>query len=69
MLIMLDSDTEGRTAKSRFDKNLFKGESRVFMLGDAIGLDEATIEDLVPRAEYAEAVGRALNKERAAQRG
>ena len=29
------------------------------MLGDAIGLAEATIEDLIPRNEYADAVKRA----------
>jgi hypothetical protein len=63
MLIMLDSDAEGGTARSRFEKLLFRKESRVLMLGDAIGLEEATIEDLVPRADYAEAVGQALGKQ------
>jgi NAD-dependent oxidoreductase involved in siderophore biosynthesis len=33
------------------------------MLGGAIGLPEATIEDLVPRADYAAAVAAALERE------
>lgn len=59
MLVMLDSDTEGKNAKTRLDAALFKPESRVFMLGEAIGLGEATIEDLLPRTDYADAVGQA----------
>ena len=63
MLVVLDSDNEGRGARTRVDRELFREESRVLMVGDAIGQPEATIEDLLSRAVYAEAAGRAHDVE------
>lgn len=63
MLVVLDSDAEGRGAQDRVERDLFREESRVLMLGDALGLSEATIEDLLPRTLYADAVGRALGRQ------
>lgn len=53
MLVILDSDTEGMQAATRVGKDLFAGDdSRILMLGSAVGLERATIEDLIPRAVY-----------------
>ena len=57
-LVLLDSDNDGWSAAERLEKS-FKGDSEVLMLGTALELAEATIEDLVPRDEYAGAVRRA----------
>jgi hypothetical protein len=56
MLILLDSDTEGGQAAKRFEHDLFSDNSRILMLGAATGLTTATIEDLIPREDYASAV-------------
>lgn len=55
LMVLLDSDREGHQAASRMH-DLFHGESSVLMLGGALDLGEATIEDLVPRDVYADAV-------------
>ena len=61
MLVLLDSDDAGITAGDRLKKELFAADdSGVLMLGSAIGLPDATIEDLLPRPDYAAAVGAAL---------
>jgi predicted ATPase len=52
MLVLLDSDTEGLQAAKRFEKELFGNQARIVVLGSAIGLPEATIEDLIPREAY-----------------
>jgi len=53
MLVLLDSDTEGLQAAARVQKDLFASDdSRILMLGPAIGLERATIEDLIPRDVY-----------------
>ena len=61
LLVLLDSDSEGRQAAKRM-QDTFGKESSTLMLGHAIGLAEATIEDLIPRNEYADAVKRAGHK-------
>ena len=58
LMVLLDSDEGGRQAASRMDE-VFGGESTVLMLGPILDLPEATIEDLVPRDVYVEAVSRA----------
>ena len=58
LMVLLDSDNEGRQAANRMNE-VFSDESAVVMLGSAIGLTEATIEDLVPRDVYVEAVKQA----------
>ena len=55
LMVLLDSDREGNQAASRMN-DVFSGESSVLMLGAALNLTEATIEDLVPRDVYADAV-------------
>ena len=55
MLVMLDSDTEGKQAAKRLE-DTFGDEAPVLMLATPLGLSEATIEDLVPRDDYADAV-------------
>ena len=55
LMVLLDSDREGHQAASRMN-DLFHGQSSVLMLGGALDLSEATIEDLVPRDVYADAV-------------
>ncbi|AZG75914.1 AAA family ATPase [Methylocystis rosea] len=55
LLVLLDSDKEGEQAAKRMNE-VFSGESPVLMLGSAIGLTEATIEDLVPRDVYLAAI-------------
>jgi hypothetical protein len=57
MLVVLDSDTEGSQAAKRLE-DAFEQEATVLMLGTAIGRTEATIEDLVPRETYLDAVKR-----------
>lgn len=52
LMVLLDSDKEGGQAARRL-KEVFNEESAVLMLGTAIGLPEATIEDIVPRDVYA----------------
>lgn len=51
LIVLLDSDKEGGQAAKRL-KEVFSDESGVLMLGSAIGLPAATIEDLVPRDAY-----------------
>ena len=55
MLVMLDSDAEGKQAAKRLE-DTFGDEAPVLMLATPLGLSEATIEDLVPRDVYADAV-------------
>ncbi len=62
MLVLLDSDDAGEGAQDRLTRELFGTDSGVLMLGAAIGLTEATIEDLLPRADYAAAVAAALGR-------
>ncbi len=57
LLVLLDSDNEGLQAATRVQKDLFAGDdSRILMLGPAIKMEKATIEDLVPRDVYAKAL-------------
>lgn len=63
MLVLLDSDDAGTGAQTTLRRQLFGNDSGVLMLGDAIGHSEATIEDLIPRVEYAAAVATALGKD------
>ena len=55
LMVLLDSDNEGHQAASRMN-NVFNDESSVLMLGAALDLTNATIEDIVPRDTYADAV-------------
>jgi predicted ATP-dependent endonuclease of OLD family len=55
LIVLLDSDKEGRNAARRFE-DVFRDASSILMLGAAIGVSEATIEDLVPREAYVEVV-------------
>lgn len=57
LMVLLDTDAEGWQAQSRL-KEAFTDESAVMMLGAATGLGEATIEDLIPRDIYLDAVRR-----------
>ena len=53
MLVLLDSDTEGANAADRVTRELFADDSsRVMLLAPSMGMTHATIEDLVPRADY-----------------
>ena len=61
LMVLLDSDKEGKQAATRMN-DVFSDESAVLMFGSAIGLTEATIEDLVPRDVYADAVKQAGHK-------
>ena len=58
LLVLLDSDHDGSMAANKMAE-AFGRESPVIMLGSALGLSEATIEDLVPRDDYASALRRA----------
>ena len=55
MLVVVDSDNQGKQAAKRLEKT-FGDEAPVVMLGTPLGLAEATIEDLVPRDDYVDAV-------------
>ena len=55
LIVLLDSDDDGSNAADKMAK-AFGKESPVIMLGRAVGLSEATIEDLVPRDDYVDAV-------------
>ena len=55
LMVLLDSDNEGKQAATRMNE-VFSDESAVLMLGSAVDLTEATIEDLVPRDVYVQAV-------------
>jgi hypothetical protein len=57
LIVLLDSDKEGRDAARRFE-DVFRDASTILMLGTAIGISEATIEDLVPREAYVEVLNR-----------
>jgi len=58
MAVLLDSDTEGKQAAKRIEE-AFGAEAPVLMLGTALSRAEATIEDLVPRDVYLDALKRA----------
>ena len=53
LAVLLDSDKVGGEAAKRF-QDAFDTSASVLMLGPAIGLTEATIEDLIPREDYVE---------------
>jgi hypothetical protein len=55
MLVLLDSDAEGVNAAKRLE-DTFRDLAPTIMLGTALGMSEATIEDLIPRERYAEAI-------------
>ena len=59
MLVLLDSDVSGEAAGARLKRELFGDDSGVLLLGKAIGLNDARIEDLLPRGRYVEAAGAA----------
>lgn len=68
MLVLLDSDKEGLNASKRLETDLFHGDSRVVLLGSAIGKGRATIEDMMDRSTYLSALvgaGYAVNFEAA----
>ena len=56
MLVLLDSDAEGTKASKRFQRDLFGDDSRILMLGHAVNLKMATVEDIIPRDIYTDAV-------------
>jgi predicted ATP-dependent endonuclease of OLD family len=58
MAVLLDSDTEGKQAAKRLEQ-AFGAEAPVLMLGTVLSRGEATIEDLVPRDVYLDALKRA----------
>lgn len=58
LMVLLDSDKEGFQAATRMNE-VFSDESSVLMLGTSLNLTEATIEDVVPREAYADAVKQA----------
>ncbi|GAB4228619.1 MAG: hypothetical protein Kow0032_09150 [Methyloligellaceae bacterium] len=58
LMVLLDTDKEGKQAATRLN-DVFSDESSVLMLGTALNVAEATIEDLVPRDVYADAVKQA----------
>lgn len=59
LLVLLDSDAEGAQAAQRVKRELLADdESRVLMLAPALGLEHATIEDVIPREVYAAALGK-----------
>lgn len=63
MLVVLDSDAAGSNAAHRVTRELFADdESRVMLLAPALGLEHATIEDIVPRAAYVAALGECGHK-------
>lgn len=62
MLVLLDSDDAGTGAGTRLQSELFGKDSGVLMLGKAIGLAEATIEDLLLRPDYVRAVSGSLDR-------
>ena len=51
LIVLLDSDKAGRDA-ARWFEDVFRDASTILMLGAAIGVSEATVEDLVPREAY-----------------
>jgi len=58
MLVLLDSDAAGSNAAHRVTRELFADdESRVMLLAPSLGLEHATIEDIVPRSTYVAALG------------
>ena len=61
MLVVVDSDNQGKQAAKRLEQT-FGDEAPVVMLGTPLGLEEATIEDLVPRDDYVDAVKKSSGK-------
>jgi AAA domain, putative AbiEii toxin, Type IV TA system/AAA ATPase domain len=55
MLVLLNSDNEGREAARRLEK-VFGDEAPVVTVGGSLGMEEATVDDLVVREAYATAV-------------
>lgn len=58
LMVLLDSDKEGKQAATRMNE-VFSNESSVLMLGGPLNVAEATIEDLIPRENYVEALKKA----------
>ena len=58
--VLLDSDKQGMQASTKVAE-CFGSELSFILLGQAIGMKEATIEDLVPRDDYVEAVKDAVH--------
>ena len=58
LMVLLDSDEKGEQAAARMNE-VFSNESSVLMLGAPLDLTEATIEDLVPREVYVDALKQA----------
>ena len=55
MLVLLNSDSEGREAARRLEK-VFGDRAPAMTIGASLGMEEATTDDLVPRDAYAAAV-------------
>jgi hypothetical protein len=55
MLVLLNSDNEGRDAARRLE-NVFGDLAPAITIGAVLGMEEATVDDLVPRETYATAV-------------
>jgi predicted ATPase len=58
LLVLLDSDKDGRAAAKKMEKTFGKA-SQVIMTGTGIGVCNATIEDLFPLDYYADALRKA----------
>lgn len=58
MAVLLDSDTAGKQSAKQLEK-AFGAEAPVLMLGTAISREDATIEDIIPRNVYLDALYRA----------
>ena len=58
LAVLLDSDNAGQHAARKIN-DAFGAELPVLMLGSVLGRAEATIEDLLPRTDYAVAVQKA----------
>jgi hypothetical protein len=55
LLVLLNGDNEGREASRRLEK-VFGDEAPVMTVGSSLGVEDATVEDLVLREAYATAV-------------
>ena len=63
LIVLLDSDAAGSNAADRVTRDLFADDSsRVMLLAPALGLERATIEDIVPRTAYVAALAECGHK-------
>ena len=62
MLILLNSDNQGRDAARRLE-SVFGDQAPVMTIGAPLGMEEATVDDLVPREDYATAVQQTYEKD------